>query len=61
MLKNFLEKFDGLYTAEKIRRGMLEYSDIERLALKCLYNDDGTVSDIAKGYRDSFTSVYIDE
>ena len=61
VLKNFLEKFDGLYTAEKIRRGMLEYSDIERLALKCLYNDDGTVSDIAKGYRDSFTSVYIDE
>ena len=61
ILRRFLEKFDELYTAEKIKRGMLEYSDIERLAYACLYNEDGSITDIAKGYADSFTSIYIDE
>ena len=68
VLKAFLERFDELYVGEKIRRGMLEYSDIERLALSCLYNPDPKtgdalyeISDIAKSYRDSFSSVYIDE
>ena len=61
VLRRFLEKFDEHYTAEKIKRGMLEYSDIERLAYSCLYDENGNITDIAKGYADSFTSIYIDE
>ncbi len=60
-LSSFLHIFDRMYTAEKMRRALLEYSDIERLAYKCLYNDDGTFSDIAKAYQRSLSSIYIDE
>ena len=60
-LARFLELFDKAYVGEKIRREMLEYSDIEKFAYDCLYNPDGTLTEIAKSYRSSLTSVYIDE
>lgn len=61
VLAKFLSHFDKVYTEEKRRRGMLEYSDIERYAYLCLYTPDGVPSDIATAYQRSFTSVYIDE
>ncbi len=57
----FLKKFDEVYTAEKIRRGICEYSDIERYAYKTLYNGDGKLSDIALEYQKQFSYIYIDE
>ncbi len=59
-LARFLKKFDTLYTEEKKRRAMLEYSDIERYAYFCLRRD-GEITDVARSYREKFTSVYIDE
>ncbi len=61
VLARFLEKFDSVYTEEKIKRGILEYSDIERFAFDCLYDEHGEKTDIAKAYSQTFTSVYIDE
>ncbi len=60
-LASLLEKFDELYLREKIRRNMLEHSDVARFAYKTLYNPDGSLTDIALAYRDRLTSVYIDE
>ena len=59
-LAKFLKKFDTLYTEEKKRRAMLEFSDIERYAYLCLVKD-GEITDVAKAYRDKFAAVYIDE
>ena len=60
-LARFMHTFDVAYTKEKVRRGMLEHSDVSRFAYACLYNEDGTRSDIAEAYAKRFTSVYIDE
>ena len=60
-LARFLEKFDEVYFAEKKRRAMLEYSDIERLTYMSLYGEDGQITDFALSVREQFSSVYIDE
>ena len=60
-LARFMHTFDTAYTREKIRRGMLEHSDVSRLAYACLYDEDGKPSDIAEAYAKRFSSVYIDE
>ena len=56
----FLDKFSKTYFAEKKKRGILEFSDVERLAYNVLWQD-GKISEVAHEYRDLFTSVYIDE
>lgn len=56
----FLDKFSKTYFAEKKRRGILEFSDVERLAYNALWQD-GKLTEVALEYRDLFTSVYIDE
>ena len=60
-LCRFLHVFDRAYMGEKLRRGMLEYSDIERFCYKCLYNADGSYTDVARAYQSSLSSIYIDE
>ena len=60
-LARFMHTFDAAYTREKIRRGMLEHSDVSRFAYACLYDEDGKPSDIAEAYAKRFSSVYIDE
>ena len=60
-LARFLELFDKAYVSEKLRREMLEYSDIEKFAYDCLYDRDGKLTEIARSYRSAITSVYIDE
>ena len=60
-LARFLEKFDTVYTEDKRRRGICEHSDVERYAYGCLYNSNGSASDVAASYKSRFTSVYVDE
>ncbi len=55
-----LRRFDYLFSLEKGRRGILEYSDIERYAYLCLWQG-GELSDVALSLRDSYRAVYIDE
>ena len=59
-LAAFLDKFSKTYFAEKKKRAILEFSDIERLAYEALWQD-GALTDVAREYRELFTSVYIDE
>jgi len=59
-LAAFLDRFSRTYFAEKKKRAILEFSDIERLAYEALWQD-GALTDVAKEYRELFTSVYIDE
>ena len=62
LLYKILAEFDRIYMQEKIRRLILEYSDIERFAFKSLYNDDNeSVSDFAEAMKSEYSSVYIDE
>ncbi|MBO5879625.1 MAG: UvrD-helicase domain-containing protein [Clostridia bacterium] len=59
-LSDFLTRFSDAYFEEKRRRGILEFSDIERLSYNLLWKD-GEITDVARAYREIFTSVYIDE
>ena len=59
-LATFLSGFSSVYFSEKKRRGILEFSDVERLAYEALWQD-GALTDVALEYRRLFTSVYIDE
>ena len=56
----FLKRFDELYLAEKCRRGMFSFADIERFAYKCLL-EDGAPTDVAKSLSEKYSAVYIDE
>ena len=56
----FLDRFSKVYFEEKRKRACLEFSDIERLAYDALWQN-GELTDVAKEYRELFTSVYIDE
>ena len=60
VLGTFLEKFSSVYFEQKRKRACLEFSDIERLAYDCLWQD-GKLTEVALGYRKLFSSVYIDE
>lgn len=60
VLLRVIRKFDTLLTEEKTRRGICEFSDIERYAYKCLWQD-GELTDIAHSERAKYRAVYIDE
>lgn len=60
VLARFIEKFDRIYFEEKRRLGILEYSDVEKLALGILY-DGEKESDAALALKEQFKAVYIDE
>ena len=53
-------EFDRLFRQEKIRRGICEFSDVERLTYECLWQN-GEKTDIAKAQAKLFRAVYIDE
>ena len=57
----FLKKFDDIYTAEKQRRGICNYADLEKYALRILTDNSGGASDVAAQIRECFDSIYIDE
>ena len=56
----FLIAFDEAYAAEKKKRGICRYSDIERYAYECLWQG-GERTDVAISLSEKFTDVYIDE
>ncbi len=61
VLYRFLREFDSVFVSEKLRRGSLSYADVERFAYRCLVSEDGTLTDIAKSLKNSFSAIYIDE
>ncbi|MBQ1212240.1 MAG: UvrD-helicase domain-containing protein [Clostridia bacterium] len=53
--------FEARLNAAKRRMDVCSFSDLEQLALKLLYNEDGTYSKIATSVSSCFDRVFIDE
>ena len=53
-------EFDRLFRQEKIRRGICEFSDVERFTYECLWQN-GEKTDVAKEQAKLYRAVYIDE
>lgn len=60
VLYRVIKEFDRLFKLEKKRRGMCEFSDIERYTYECLWNG-GEKTDVAKEQARLYKAVYIDE
>lgn len=59
-LYRIIAEYDRLLTEEKLRRGILQFSDILRLTYRCLWDGD-RLTDAALAQRARFDAVYIDE
>ena len=55
------EDFERRYTAEKLKKGYCEFSDMPKYMLKLLTDKDGSPSEYCMSLRESFDEVYIDE
>ena len=60
ILYKTLKKFDKLFREDKIRRGICQYSDIERYTYECLWHN-GERTDIAIAQAAQYSAIYIDE
>ena len=60
VLYRVVKEFDRLFRQEKIRRGMCEFSDVERFTYECLWQN-GEKTDVAKEQARLYRAVYIDE
>ncbi len=56
-----LTAFDHRFVQEKLRRGIMDYNDLERYTLKLLMDPDGKPSRIAKEVSMQYREIYIDE
>ena len=59
-LCRFIEHFDKVFLAEKMRRASFEYSDIERFAFGLLWQN-GERTELALSQAKMYTHIYIDE
>ena len=59
-LYKLVKRFDSVLLEEKLRRGALDYSDIERFCYNLLLKD-GERTDIAMNLAGQFSAIYIDE
>lgn len=60
VLYRLIREFDRLFRQEKIRRGICEFSDVERYTYECLWQN-GEKTDVAKEQARLYRAVYIDE
>ena len=60
VLYRVVREFDRLFRQEKIRRGVCEFSDVERYTYECLWQN-GEKTDVAKEQARLYRAVYIDE
>lgn len=61
VLGDMLSEFDRRYNAEKLSRGICEFSDMPKFVLKLLQNKDGTPTELALSMQKQYDEVYIDE
>lgn len=57
LVKAFADEFSML----KFKKNLVDYTDYEHLALKCLVDETGNRTDYAKILSESFEEIYIDE
>ena len=60
VLYRVIREFDRLFRQEKTRRGICEFSDVERLTYECLWQN-GEKTEVAKEQSKLYRAVYIDE
>ncbi len=64
-LEKLIIEFDAKFTSKKREKNIVDFSDVEHLALKILVKEDEngeiTRTDIAKKYADKFEEIAIDE
>ena len=60
-LEKLIIDFDIEFSKNKKERNIVDFSDVEHLALKILVKEDETPSEIAKKYQEKFTEIAIDE
>ena len=58
-LKDLVYEFEAEYTRRKLEKNVIDYSDIEHIALKLLLDENGEKTEIAKKY--SFNEILVDE
>ncbi len=56
-----VKDFEAAYTAEKTRRGLLDFADLEHLAVKLLMGPDGTPTPLAEQWSGRFEEIMVDE
>lgn len=61
ILYSLLLEFEKRLTAEKLSRGIFEFNDIRRYALKLLVNEANEPTEVALELSKQFTDIYIDE
>ena len=60
VLYRVVSEFDRLFRQEKLRRGICEFSDVERYTYECLWQN-GERTDVAREQAKLYRAVYIDE
>lgn len=60
VLVRILTHFDNVYTREKLRLGICEYSDVARYTYQCLY-ERGERTEVAIAEAAKYRAVYVDE
>ncbi len=60
-LVEIVQTFSTLFSAEKRRRNLVDFHDLEHFAIQLFYQKDGDVTLLAKGISDYFAEVLVDE
>ncbi len=57
----FLKKFYDVFMESKRRRGICEFSDVERYAYNALWDENGEKTELAEDLSTKFDAIYVDE
>lgn len=60
-LLSLVGEFDAAFTAEKRRKSLVDFSDLEHIAARLLTNADGSPTEVAAQVSQRFTEVMVDE
>lgn len=60
-LRKLILDFSNKYVELKKEKNIIDFNDIEHLALKILVNEEEKSTDVAKKYQDKFEEILIDE
>ena len=56
-----VKDFEAAYTAEKARRGMVDFADLEHMAVRLLVGEDGAPTELARQWSARYDEIMVDE
>ena len=56
-----VKDFEGAYAAEKARRGMVDFADLEHMAVRLLVGEDGAPTELARQWSARYNGIMVDE